>query len=282
MKIFTDRHEFQHALDDARRGGARVGFVPTMGALHAGHGSLLRRARTDCDVVAASIFVNPLQFGQNEDLSRYPTDAAGDRSLCEDEGVDLILWPNDPAQMYGEGPPLSITVGALGDRLCGATRPGHFAGVATVVAKLFNLAGPCRAYFGEKDAQQLVVIRRLVSMFDFPIEVIGCPTEREADGLAMSSRNVYLSSDERIAARALSRGLFEAKEAVEGGERDASRLAGLVAAQVHSEALARLEYVACVDPENLEDRETLSGPTLIALAAFVGSARLIDNLTVTP
>lgn len=282
MKIVRSRREFQLELARAREGGARVGFVPTMGYLHDGHVSLLSRARTECDLVAASIFVNPLQFGEGEDLARYPTDPEGDARRCEEAGVDVTLWPKDVGDMYEGGPSFTISVGPIGDRLCGTSRPGHFDGVATVVAKLFNLAGPCRAYFGEKDAQQLVVIRRLAAMFDFPVEVVGCPTVREPDGLAMSSRNSYLSIEERMAATCLSEGLFAARAVVAAGERDASRVARILASQVQSEPLARLDYAACVDPESLDDLEDISGPALLAVAAFIGRARLIDNLTVTP
>ncbi|MFP5225684.1 MAG: pantoate--beta-alanine ligase [Actinomycetota bacterium] len=281
MRIVTDRHEFQRELIRERVAGKAIGFVPTMGFLHEGHASLMRRAKDECDLVAASIFVNPLQFGANEDLDRYPKDRERDTRTCLEAGVDLVLWPDSPEGMLGSGSDFNIQVGPIGDRLCGRTRPGHFDGVATIVAKLFNLAGPCRAYFGQKDAQQLVIIRRLAQAFDFPVEVIACPTVRESDGLAMSSRNSYLSSDERRSALCLSRALAAGLAAIEAGETDGGRVADAMAEQVRLEPLARLDYAACVDPESLDDLSTISGEALLAVAAFVGPARLIDNLTVT-
>jgi pantoate--beta-alanine ligase len=281
MKIVSDRHEFQRELQHHRAKGKTVGFVPTMGFLHDGHASLMRRAREECDIVAASIFVNPLQFGANEDLAKYPRDREGDTRTLEESGVDLVLWPNDPSGMLDGGSGFNIQVGSIGEKLCGRTRPGHFDGVATIVAKLFNLAGPCKAYFGRKDAQQLVIIERLAEGFDFPIEVVGCPTVREPDGLAMSSRNSYLGSEERQAALCLSRALSAGQAAIQAGETLGSRVAEIMSEQVESEPLARLDYAACVDPESLDDLSTISGEALLAVAAFIGQARLIDNLTVT-
>jgi pantoate--beta-alanine ligase len=281
MRLLTRIADVQRALDKEREAGRRVGFVPTMGFLHEGHASLMRRARAENDIVVVSIFVNPLQFGANEDLAAYPRDLDSDLSLCETEGVDIVFHP-DVTEMYPEPNPFTITVGEIGAKLCGRARPGHFDGVATVVAKLFNIAGPCRAYFGRKDAQQLVVIERLVRALDFPVTVVGCDIVRERDGLAMSSRNVYLKDDERRAALVLKRALDEATAAIRGGERDARRIEGLMGSRISSEPLAKLDYAAVVDTETLDDLEQLAGPALLAVAAWVGKARLIDNTTVTP
>lgn len=274
--------DFRGALDKEREAGRTVGFVPTMGSLHEGHASLMRRARAECDVVAASIFVNPLQFGAMEDLDTYPRDLDRDLGILEREGVEALFHPA-VEEMYPDSPsPVVIRVGEIGGRLCGASRPGHFDGVATVVAKLFNIAGPCRAYFGEKDAQQLVVIRRLSRALDFPIEVVGCPTVREPDGLAMSSRNVYLSPEERRAALVLTRALDSAAAAIAAGEPDGARVAQRMAEAISSEPLARLDYAACADPETIEDLARVEGTVLLAVAAWFGKARLIDNVTATP
>jgi pantoate--beta-alanine ligase len=281
VRLLTRIADVQRALDKEREAGRRVGFVPTMGFLHDGHASLMRRARAENDVVLVSIFVNPLQFGANEDLAVYPRDLDSDISLCETEGVDVVFHP-DVTEMYPEENPFTITVGDIGTKLCGRTRPGHFDGVATVVAKLFNIAGPCRAYFGKKDAQQLVVIDRLVRALNFPVTVVGCDIVREPDGLAMSSRNVYLDSHERRAALVLKRALDEATAVVRDGERDARRIGTLMGSRISSEPLAKLDYAAVVDTETLDDLEQLAGPALLAVAAWVGKARLIDNTTVTP
>jgi len=280
MRIVETIAETRKALDAERAEGRTVGFVPTMGYLHEGHASLIRRARAECDVVLVSIFVNPLQFGPNEDLDAYPRDLEADIALCEREGVDLIFHPA-AREMYPEPNPFTMTVGEIGSKLCGRARPGHFDGVATVVAKLWNIAGPCRSYFGEKDYQQLVILRRLARAFDVPVEVVGCPIVREPDGLALSSRNVYLDGEQRRAALVLSRALAEAAEAVTEGERDGGRLAATMAARISSEPLARLDYASCVHPETLDDLERIEGTAVLAVAAWVGKARLIDNGTVT-
>jgi pantoate--beta-alanine ligase len=251
-----------------------------MGYLHDGHASLIRAARSECDVVVVSIFVNPLQFAQNEDLSAYPRDLARDLQMCETEGVDYVFHPS-VAQMYPDESPIRVVTGRLGELLCGRMRPGHFDGVATVVAKLFNASGLCRAYFGRKDAQQLVVIRRMAQALGFPVEIIGCPTVREPDGVAMSSRNVYLSAEERGAATVLHKALEEAARDVEAGERDGAKIATLMAERISSEPLARLDYAACVDPETLEDVTGIDERALLAVAAWFGNASLIDNTTVT-
>ena len=281
MRLLTQVSDTQRALDKEREAGGSVGFVPTMGFLHEGHASLMRRARAENDVVAVSIFVNPLQFGANEDLDAYPRDLDSDLSLCESEGVDLVFHPA-VGEMYPEPNPFTITVGEIGAKLCGRARPGHFDGVATVVAKLFNIAGPCRAYFGRKDAQQLVIIERLARALNFPVAVVGCEIVREPDGLAMSSRNVYLGADERRAALVLKLALDEAAASIGAGERDASRIAQDMESRISSEPLAKIDYAAAVDPETLEDLTELDRPALLAVAAWVGKARLIDNTTVTP
>lgn len=286
MKILRTIAETRALLDAARAGGESVGFVPTMGYLHAGHASLMTVAREENDQLVVSIFVNPLQFGANEDLDAYPRDPERDAALCDAEGVDVIFWP-DVSEMYPEPNPFVVSVGDIGTRLCGATRPGHFDGVATVVSKLWNIIGPSRSYFGRKDAQQLVVLQRLARAFDVPVEVIGCPIIRDPDGLALSSRNVYLSDDERAAALVLSRALTEAIEAAGKGERDGRRIASMLAARIASEPLARLDYASVVNPGTLEDLEDIDGDALLAVAAWIGKARLIDNMlidntTVTP
>jgi pantoate--beta-alanine ligase len=272
--------ELRTALDSERRMGRSVGFVPTMGYLHEGHMSLMVQARTTDDVVVASIFVNPLQFGPSEDLDSYPRDLDRDLEAAARAGVDLLFVP-DVQEMYPEPPLTRVEVADLSTRLEGASRPTHFAGVATVVAKLLNAVGPCRAYFGEKDFQQLVVIRRMVRDLSFPVEVVGCPTVRELDGLAKSSRNVYLSSEERAAAPVLYRALQSGKATILAGERDPAVVHDLVAGIVEAEPLAELDYVAVVDADSLTVPEPLGGRLRLLVAARFGRARLIDNVGVT-
>jgi pantoate--beta-alanine ligase len=253
-----------------------VGFVPTMGFLHAGHISLVEAARAECDGVIASIFVNPTQFGPNEDLAKYPRDLPRDLALLEATGVDLVWTPTEEV-MYPSGFQTWVQVDALTRRLEGETRPGHFRGVTTVVAKLFNAVLPDRAYFGQKDAQQAAVVRRMTKDLDFPIEIVVCPTRREADGLAMSSRNSYLTQEERQAANVLFRALSSVKSAYDSGEREADKLRALVKAMVASEPLAKLQYVSCADYDSLEDLDVVRGKALISMAVFMGKTRLIDN-----
>ena len=272
--------ELRSILDEHRANGRSVGFVPTMGFLHDGHASLMRRARSESDVVLVSVFVNPLQFGPAEDFEAYPRDMDRDLEICAAQGVDLVFHP-PVEEMYPEPVTLKVSVGPIGGVLEGKTRPGHFDGVATVVSKLFNVAGPCRAYFGEKDAQQLVVIRRLARQFDFPVEVVGCPTVREPDGLAMSSRNIYLQGDERRAAAVLKRALDEGARPASAG-RPGEEVMRAMTETIEAEPLAKLDYVACVDPDTMENKGEPGGPVLLAVAAWVGKARLIDNVTVTP
>ena len=260
-----------------------VGFVPTMGYLHEGHLSLVRRARAECHHVVVSIFVNPTQFGPGEDYQRYPRDEARDLAMLEAEGVDVAFLPSAD-EMYPPGFCTWVEVqGPLTERLEGASRPGHFRGVATVVLKLFNLVQPHRAYFGEKDAQQLRVIRRMVTDLNLPVEIVPCPTVREPDGLAMSSRNVYLSPEERQQALALSRCLDLARSLVrEEGLRDAAELRQRLQNFLRCSPGVELDYVSVAHPETLAELERIEGPALVLLAARVGPARLIDNALIEP
>jgi pantoate--beta-alanine ligase len=278
MLLLETISDLRRACDRARAQGGRVGLVPTMGSLHEGHRSLIRAAREACDVVVVTIFVNPLQFGAGEDLDTYPRDLSGDMALCEREGVDLVFAPS-VAEMYPSGPPLTtVHVAGLTDDLCGASRPTHFDGVATVVTKLFAITGPCRAYFGRKDAQQLAVIARMAADLDLPVEVVDCPIVREPDGLARSSRNAYLSTDERRSALVLSRALESAAAAVVAGERDPIALLDLVRGLVASEPGVELEYTEARAAHDLSRLDVLEGDVLLALAAQVGTTRLIDNV----
>jgi len=256
-----------------------VGFVPTMGYLHAGHISLVKAARIDCTSVVASIFVNPTQFGPNEDLARYPRDLPRDLALLEAAGVDLV-WTPTVEVMYPSGFQTWVEVEELKRSLEGELRPGHFRGVTTVVAKLFNAVSPDKAYFGQKDAQQAAVVRRMVRDLDFPIEVVVCPIMREADGLAMSSRNVYLNPAERQAATVLFHALSAAKAAYESGERNAEKLRTLVREIVTAESLAKLQYISCADYDTLEELETVRAKALLSMAVLIGKTRLIDNFVV--
>jgi pantoate--beta-alanine ligase len=277
--LVTGIADLRQRLDAARGSGWTIGFVPTMGAFHEGHRSLMRAARAHHDVVVVSLFVNPLQFGPAEDLDRYPRDLDGDLAVAAAEGVDLVFAPS-VEEMYPGGPPVTaVHVDGLAEGLCGAGRPGHFDGVATVVTKLFSLVGPATAYFGRKDAQQLAVVRRLAADLNLPVEVVGCPLVRESDGLAMSSRNRHLSDAERVAATVLFRALSTGADLVRGGERDACRLRRVVANVTTTEELVRLEYAEVVDADSLQPLEVLSGQVLVAVAARVGAVRLIDNLT---
>jgi pantoate--beta-alanine ligase len=264
--------------DAARSAGRTIGFVPTMGAFHDGHASLMRRARDERDHVVVSIFVNPLQFGPWEDLSRYPRDEDRDLSIAGQLGVNVVFAPS-VEEMYPAGPPeVTVDPGPLGDRLEGSARPGHFRGVATVVAKLFDVVGPNTAYFGEKDAQQLAVIRRMVRDLSLPVDVQGCPTVREPDGLATSSRNAYLSPVQREAAGCLFLALSEAAQMARGGERDAATLVAAMAREIGATPEARIDYAAVVDDESFEEVSTIAGPARALVAARFGETRLIDNL----
>ncbi|GAB4500962.1 MAG: pantoate--beta-alanine ligase [Anaerolineales bacterium] len=256
---------------------APLGFVPTMGYLHAGHVSLVERARAECASVAASIFVNPTQFGPQEDLAKYPRNIPGDLRLLEAAGADLV-WLPTPEIMYPPDFQTWVNVEGLTAPLEGAMRPGHFRGVTTVVAKLFNAVQPQKAYFGQKDAQQAAVIRRMTRDLNFPVEIVVCPTRREADGLAMSSRNSYLSPAERQAATVLFRALSAAKNAYQAGERRAEALRQTMRKVLAAEPLARPQYVSCADYDSLQEIETaIEGKVLLSLAVFIGATRLIDN-----
>jgi pantoate--beta-alanine ligase len=278
--IVTRVHELRTACDDARALGRRVGLVPTMGSFHTGHRSLMRNARVENDFVVVSVFVNPLQFGPTEDLAGYPRDLAGDAAAADAEGVDLLFAPS-VEEMYPQQPRTTVHVEGLTAGLCGKARPTHFDGVTTVVAKLFSMVGPCRAYFGRKDAQQLAVVRRMAADLDLAVDVVGCPLVREPDGLAMSSRNAYLDADERRAAGVLSRSLQEAARAITEGERDADAVHRLIAGLVATEPKVELEYAEVVDAAALEPMTEIDGDVLVAVAAQVGRARLIDNMAVS-
>jgi pantoate--beta-alanine ligase len=276
VRTITDIRQMQQWADDTRAHGRRIGLVPTMGYLHAGHLSLVALARQHSDVAVASIFVNPMQFGPNEDLDRYPRDIRRDGRLLTEAGADILFLP-DPAAMYPEAFQTTVKVERVTRGLCGASRPMHFSGVTTVVAKLFHIVKPHVAIFGRKDYQQFVTIRRMVSDLDMEIEIIGAPIVREPDGLAMSSRNAYLSAAERQAALCLPRALASAEALVQRGEADGLRLLAAARSVIADEPLVRLEYVTLADPDTLEEVSTLGGPTLLALAAHVGNTRLIDN-----
>jgi pantoate--beta-alanine ligase len=285
LKICSTIDEMRAASRAVRSAGRRLGFVPTMGALHAGHLSLVRAARASSEVVAASIFVNPTQFGPNEDLAKYPRSFERDRELLEREGVELLFAPPVeemyPAAADGSvhsAPMTWVTVEGLSDRLDGRSRPGHFRGVTTVVAKLFHVVEPDAAYFGQKDAAQVAVIRRMVRDLNLQVEIVVCPIVREADGLAMSSRNAYLDPEQRRQALVLYRSLMRVRGLAGTGERDAARLAAAGREKIAEEGSVRLDYFEIVDPDTLDPVEDVSGGALVAVAAFVGSTRLIDNV----
>ena len=268
--------EVRSALWTARQRGRRVGLVPTMGALHEGHMSLVRAARAKCDFVVVSIFVNPTQFGPQEDLSKYPRTLERDCALLERESVELVFVP-EVEEMYPAGAVTWVTVEGLSERLCGRSRPGHFRGVTTVVAKLFHMVEPDAAFFGQKDAAQAAIIRRMVLDLAMPVEIVVCPIVREADGLALSSRNVYLTAEQRTQALGLSRALGEVEAAFHGGERNAAKLAALGRAVMAAEPDVRLDYFEIVNAEHLEPVSEAEG-ALVAVAAWVGTTRLIDNV----
>ena len=279
--VVADPQEIRLLVDGWRRGGASVGLVPTMGNLHAGHVSLLRQARNENDRVAATIFVNPLQFNDPTDLAKYPRTMDEDLAACRTENVDVVFAPTVEA-MYPPGATTIVEVKKLEDPLCGKSRPGHFVGVATVVAKLFNLCPADRAYFGMKDFQQAMLIRRMVRDLNFPVEIVLCQTIREADGVAMSSRNSRLSPEQRKQATILHRILVAAQEAVRGGERNVARLQEQLQPMLNQTPLAELDYLEFVETETLAPVETIDRPTLLALAVKFGGVRLIDNAVLSP
>lgn len=265
------------ACAEARRGGKRLGFVPTMGALHEGHLSLVRAARARCDAVAVSVFVNPTQFGPNEDFSKYPRSFERDREMLEAEGVDLLFAPS-VEEMYPKGAVTFVTVEGLSEKLCGRSRPGHFRGVTTVVAKLFHIVQPDVAFFGQKDAAQVVIVKKMVRDLDLPVEIAVCPIVREPDGLAMSSRNAYLNAEQRSSATVLHRALMQVQSLAEKGERTSAKLIDAVQRVFREEPSVRVDYVEIVDNEMLDPVEDVSRGALVAVAAFVGATRLIDNI----
>ena len=276
MKIVTTLTELRLAR---RALPGQLGFVPTMGSLHAGHISLVQAAKAECDRVAVSIFVNPTQFGPNEDLDRYPRNLPRDLAQLEAVGVDLV-WTPTVEVMYPSGFRTWVEVDGLTRLLEGEVRPGHFRGVTTVVAKLFTAVGPERAYFGQKDAQQAAVIRRMTKDLNFPIEIVVCPTLRETDGLAMSSRNIFLNPQQRQAATVLFRALSAAKATYDSGEREAEKLRTLVREMIATEPMARVQYVSCADYDTLEELETVRRKALLSMAVLMGKTRLIDNFVI--
>ena len=281
MRIQETIDDMRAASRAARLTGLRLGLVATMGALHDGHLSLVRAAEAQCDVVVVSIFVNPLQFGPNEDLGKYPRTFERDCELLEREGIDFLFAPS-AEEMYPADAVTYVTVEGLSHKLCGRSRPGHFRGVTTVVAKLFDIVEPDLAFFGQKDAAQATIIRRMVRDLNFPIEVMVCPIVREPDGLAMSSRNAYLSPQERKSALVLYRSLGEVKRRFEQGERKAANLIEAGGRVLAQESAVRLDYLEVVDPDTLDPLPELDRPALVAVAALVGTTRLIDNILLSP
>ena len=276
MIITGSRKEARDQVKAWKKEGLSVALVPTMGYLHEGHRSLIDRARKENDKVCVSIFVNPMQFGPNEDLDAYPRDLERDSAICEDGGVDLIFHP-EVSEMYGPDFCSFVDMHTLPEKLCGASRPIHFRGVQTVVSKLFHIMPADRAYFGQKDAQQLAIIRRMVSDLDFDIEIIGCPIIREDDGLAKSSRNTYLSEDERKKAVILNESLNEAMKAIDAGEKNANVIKNISTEKIHSCDVAKIDYVEIVNFDNIQPIDEIKGNVLIAIAVYIGSTRLIDN-----
>ncbi|MBP3459695.1 MAG: pantoate--beta-alanine ligase [Lachnospiraceae bacterium] len=276
MNIVNTIQEVREQVKKWRMEGLTVGLVPTMGYLHEGHKSLIDRAVAENDRVVVSVFVNPMQFGPSEDLESYPRDMDRDAALCEDAGASLIFHP-EPSEMYHDDFSSFVDMNTLTGGLCGKTRPIHFRGVCTVVAKLFHIVTPDKAYFGQKDAQQLAVIRHMVSDLDFGVEIVGCPIIREEDGLAKSSRNTYLNPQERQAALVLSRSLKLGKQMMDSGEKDTKAVISAIRSEIEKEPLAKIDYVEIVDWNTLEPVETVEGPVLTAIAVYIGKTRLIDN-----
>ena len=281
MRIVRTVEEMKVISRERRARGERIGLVPTMGSLHEGHLSLVRASRARTGVTVVSVFVNPVQFGPREDLASYPRDFDRDAALLEAEGVDYVFHP-EPSEMYPEGFRTYVEVRDLQDRLCGRSRPGHFRGVCTVVLKLFNIVRPNVAFFGWKDAQQVIILTRMAADLDLDVRIEGLPMVRDTDGLALSSRNGYLSAEERRAALVLPRSLEDARRLVEAGERDAGAVARRVTEAVAAEPLARLDYVDVADPKDLRPLDRIDGEALVALAVFIGKTRLIDNVRIAP
>lgn len=278
MEFVQTVQETRNIIKEWKKSGLTIGLVPTMGFLHEGHESLIKKAAAENDKVVVSVFVNPIQFGPTEDLDAYPRDLDKDKILCQRAGANLIFNPS-PEEMYFDNSVTSVTVGELTDGLCGSKRPIHFQGVCTVVSKLFNIVTPDRAYFGQKDAQQLAVIKRMVRDLNFDIDIIGCPIIREEDGLAKSSRNTYLSDNERKAAVVLHESLNLARKALENGEVHASKLTHIISEKISSEPLAKIDYIEIVDNVDLKPVCKISPSILVAIAVYIGKTRLIDNFT---
>lgn len=276
MKVTGSIKEVRKLVKEWKMEGLTVGLVPTMGYLHEGHKSLIDRAVKENDRVVVSVFVNPIQFGPSEDLESYPRDLERDSALCEDAGASLIFHP-EKEEMYFDDFCTSVNMSVLTENLCGKSRPVHFGGVCTVVSKLFNIVTPDRAYFGQKDAQQLAIIKRMVRDLNIDVEVVACPIIREKDGLAKSSRNTYLSSEERKAALILNKSLKLGKEAVEAGERNSSKVIEIIKNNLETEKLAEVEYVQVVDGVSMKDVDVIDGSVLVAIAVRIGKTRLIDN-----
>lgn len=279
MQIVATINEVRTQVKDWRKQGYTIGFVPTMGYLHEGHGSLIKKAKEQCDKVVVSIFVNPMQFGVNEDLDSYPRDLEADAKLCDSLGADLIFHP-EVEEMYDGGFCSYVDMNGLTKELCGKSRPIHFRGVCTVVSKLFNIVTPDKAFFGQKDAQQLAVIRRMVKDLNMDLEIVGCPIIREEDGLAKSSRNTYLNEEERQAALILSKTIFLGQQLVKDGETDAARLISAMKDNISKEPMAKIDYVDVVSMDTIEKIDKLEGTVLVAMAVFIGKTRLIDNFIV--
>lgn len=276
MKIINNTKEIRKQVKDWKNDGLSVALVPTMGYLHEGHESLIKKASEDNDKVIVSIFVNPMQFGINEDLSTYPRNIDRDRDICEKNGASLIFNPS-VEEMYTDGFSTFVDLNNLTSGLCGKSRPTHFRGVCTVVSKLFNIINPDKAYFGQKDAQQLSIIKQMVTDLNFDIEIVSCPIVREADGLAKSSRNTYLSKEERQASTIINKSLKKAKALIKSGEKDSKNVIEFIKNEINKEPLAKIDYVSIVDNNTIKNIKTIEEGSLIAVAVFIGNTRLIDN-----
>lgn len=277
MKNISSIKEITKIIKEWKAKGVTIGFVPTMGYLHDGHKSLIEKARQENDKVVVSIFVNPTQFGVNEDFDKYPRNIEKDLQICEDVGTDIVFIPT-VAEMYPTNNLVYVDVNELGEGLCGAKRAGHFRGVCTVVAKLFNIVIPDKAYFGEKDAQQLAIIKRMVFDLNFEVEIVPCQIVRESDGLAMSSRNMYLSKDERQISLVISKSLNIAIEKLLSGERNPSEIIKIIKDKINTEPLAKIDYISVVDQDTLKPVNNIGSPILVAVAVYIGNTRLIDNI----
>ena len=277
MKVVGTIKEVRELVKEWKKNGETVGFVPTMGYLHEGHGSLITKARENNDKVVVSIFVNPMQFGPTEDLDSYPRDLKKDSKFCESLGADLIFHP-EPEEMYHDDFSSYVDMSVLTEELCGLSRPVHFRGVCTVVTKLFNIVRPDNAYFGQKDAQQLAIIKHMVQDLNMDINVVGCPIVREEDGLAKSSRNTYLSPEERKAALILSKTVKLAKELIDAGEKDADVVVAKMKENIETEPMAKIDYVKAVNGLTMQQQKEIKAPMLIAMAVYIGKTRLIDNM----